>query len=45
VFRDDGAKDHACDFDEQRWASFSEGSRWKGALRVVGGLDCESLSR
>jgi membrane protease subunit (stomatin/prohibitin family) len=45
VFRDDGAKDHSCDFDEQRWASFSDGSRWKGALRVVGGgLDCASLS-
>jgi hypothetical protein len=45
MFRDDGAQDHPCDFDEQRWASFSDGSRWKGALRVVGGgLDCDSLS-
>ncbi len=46
VFRDDAAHDHPCDFDEQRWSSFSDGSRWKGALRVVGGgLDCGSLSQ
>jgi hypothetical protein len=46
TFRDDGAQDHSCDFDEQRWASFSDGSRWRGALRVVGGgLDCTSLSQ
>jgi len=45
VFQDDGSREHPCDFDEQRWASFSDGSQWKGALGVVGGgLDCGSVS-
>ena len=45
VFRDEGAHEHPCDFDQQRWASFADGSRWKGAMGVVGGgLDCGSVA-
>jgi hypothetical protein len=45
VFRDQDAREHSCDFDQQRWTSFSDGSRWKGALGVVGGvLDCSSIA-
>jgi hypothetical protein len=45
LFKDEGAHEHPCDFDQQRWASFAEGSRTTGAMRVVGGgLDCGSVA-
>lgn len=34
-----------CDFDPVKWASFQDGSRWTGRVRVLGGsLDCASLT-
>lgn len=44
LFRDSKGGEQSCDFDAQKWASIPDGSRWKGALRVVGSaLDCGSL--
>ena len=44
VLRDRNQKDHPCDFDQQRWASLTDGSSLRGEVRVLsGGLDCASL--
>jgi hypothetical protein len=47
VFRDaKGANgsEHTCDFDQQKWAAFADGSSWKGEVRLLGNaLVCDSL--
>jgi hypothetical protein len=45
VFRDaKGASEHTCDFDQQKWASFADGSSWKGEVHLLGNaLVCDSL--
>jgi hypothetical protein len=38
------AKQHACSFQQAKWASFRMKSHWQGRTRVLGGgLDCDSL--
>ena len=32
-----------CEFDEAKWAGFQKGSKFKGGIRKLGGLDCSSL--
>jgi len=32
-----------CTFAKDKWASFKKGSKWKGKVRMVGGIDCSSL--
>jgi hypothetical protein len=45
VFRDDQAREHSCEFDQVRWSSFADGSRWAAQMGVVSGaLDCNTLS-
>jgi predicted nucleic acid-binding Zn ribbon protein len=45
VFKDEASHEHPCEFDQQRWGSLADGSRWTGAMRVVGGgLDCGSVA-
>jgi hypothetical protein len=45
MFKDEESREHPCEFDQQRWASFADGSRWTGAMGVVGGgLDCGSVA-
>jgi hypothetical protein len=37
-------EDDHCDFkDTSKWTSFKKGSRWKGKVAMIGGLDCGSL--
>ena len=36
-------EDHACEFDQAKWASFAVGSKWAGEVGVVGGLDCDEV--
>jgi hypothetical protein len=45
VFQDSKAEPYRCDFPQTKWASFSQGSHWKGAVRLVGTLDCDSLAK
>lgn len=42
---DSDSKKQTCDFDSSKWASFRDGSHWKGGIRVIGGgLDCSTLA-
>ena len=34
----------SCDVDPQKWTTLGDGTTWKGAVRLVGGLDCSSLT-
>jgi membrane protease subunit (stomatin/prohibitin family) len=34
---------YECGFPEAKWASYQKGSKWKGGIRSLGGLDCGSL--
>ena len=39
-------KEHVCELDQAKWASFAVGSRWSGKTGVLtGGLDCDSLQK
>ncbi|MBI5240128.1 MAG: zinc ribbon domain-containing protein [Elusimicrobia bacterium] len=36
-------KDYSCDFSQDKWKGFPVGSKWSGAVRLIGGLVCDSL--
>ncbi|MBI4677355.1 MAG: zinc ribbon domain-containing protein [Elusimicrobia bacterium] len=38
-----GGKTHSCAFAQDRWGSFAAGSRWKGRVNALTGLDCRKL--
>jgi hypothetical protein len=43
-FTDGKGTKFTCDFDAAKWATFRDGTSWKGAIRVLGNsLDCGSL--
>jgi hypothetical protein len=33
-----------CSFSKEKWAKYEKGSKYKGKVRMVGGIDCDSLS-
>ena len=42
---DDEGEKHACEYDEDKWSSMAEGSRWTAEFRKVGGsIACDSLT-
>ena len=45
VFQDPKAETFRCDFAQQKWSAFAVGSKWSGAVRLIGTLDCDSLGK
>ena len=44
VFTDAGKSTHECAFDQAKWSSIADGSKWKGKSGVMtNALDCDSL--
>lgn len=45
-FLDDKGKEATCDVPAAKWSTFSKGSKWKGAMRVMtSGVDCDTLQK
>ncbi|HEX3850565.1 MAG TPA: hypothetical protein VHW01_06335 [Polyangiaceae bacterium] len=45
VFQDPKVDTFRCDFAQQKWSAFAVGSKWSGAVRLMGTLDCDSLGK